>query len=397
MRNTMSNKDFIRLALPYIDEDELNEIKRVLASGYLTQGPMVAEFEGMVRAKVGTKYAFAMSSCTTALHLSLVVLGIGPGDEVLVPDFTFPATANVVVQQGATPVLIDIDLDTFAIDVDDAARKVTPRTKAIIPMHPFGLSADMDAVLALAEKHGLRVVEDAATAIGATYKDRFCGAIGDLGCFSFHPRKVITTGEGGMIVTNNEQLAERIALLRSHGGIRRGGRYIFEEAGFNYRLSDVQGAIGVAQMRKLDTLIAHKRDLAALLSEKLVAIEGVKVPREPPWKGHIYQSYVALLDKKINRDRVIEAMREQGIETTLGTYALHAQPFFMREYRYSKGDLPNSYQAYQQTLTLPVYPPMGEIELERVARALEQTLRSSNCLGGWVPWNKGERGQGDVP
>ncbi|MCK4394329.1 DegT/DnrJ/EryC1/StrS family aminotransferase [Candidatus Bipolaricaulota bacterium] len=370
----MPDNNFIRLALPYTDEDEINEIRGVLASGYLTQGPKVAEFEEMIRAKVGTKYAFAMSSCTTALHLSLVVLGVGPGDEVLVPDFTFPATANVVVQQGATPVLIDIHLNTFAIDVEDAARKVTPRTKAIMPMHPFGLSADMDAILALAEKHGLKVVEDAATAIGTTYKGRFCGSMGDLGCFSFHPRKVITTGEGGMIVTNNDQLAEKIALLRSHGGIRRSGRYIFEEAGFNYRLSDVQGAIGVAQMRKLDALIARKRELAAQLTEKLAAVDGVKVPREPIWGGHIYQSYVVLLEDEINRDGVIAAMREHGIETTLGTYALHVQPFFMRGYGYGEGDLPNSYRAYRQTLTLPLYPPMGEAELDRVALALNRAV-----------------------
>jgi len=370
----MSDNDFIRLALPYTDEDEINEIRSVLASGYLTQGPKVAEFEEMVRAKVGTKYAFAMSSCTTALHLSLVVLGIGPGDEVLVPDFTFPATANVVVQQGATPVLVDIYLDTFAIDVEDAARKVTSHTKAIMPVHPFGLSTDMDPILALAEKHGLKVVEDAATAIGATYKGRFCGTMGDLGCFSFHPRKVITTGEGGMIVTNDEELAKKITVLRSHAGIRQGGRYVFEEAGFNYRLSDVQGAIGVAQMRKLDALITRKRELAAQFTEKLAVIDGVKVPREPVWGRHIYQSYVVLLDDEINRDGVIAAMREQSIETTLGTYALHAQPFFMREYGYSEGDLPNSYRAYHQTLTLPLYPPMGEAELGRVALALRQAV-----------------------
>lgn len=370
----MPDNDFVRLALPYTDKDEVDEIRSVLASGYLTQGPKVAEFEEIVRAKVRTKYAFATSSCTTALHLSLVVLKIGPGDEVLVPDFTFPATANVVVQQGATPVLVDINLDTFALDVEDAARKVTPRTKAIMPMHPFGLSADMDPILDLAKKHDLRVIEDAATALGATYKGRFCGSMGDLGCFSFHPRKVITTGEGGMIVTNDNRLAERITLLRNHGGIRRGGRYVFEEAGFNYRMSDIQGAIGVAQMRKLDALITRKRNLAAKLSEKLSGVEGVRVPREPEWGSHIYQSYVVLLGEEINRDFVISAMRKQGIETTLGTYALHAQPFFMRTYGYSQGDLPNSYQAYSQTLTLPLYSLMDEVELDHIAMALKQTV-----------------------
>ena len=217
----MPDEPFIRLALPCTDQDELEEIRAVLATGYLTQGPKVAEFERLVAARVGSRYAFAMSSCTTALHLSLVVAGVGPGDEVLVSDFTFPATANVVVQQGARPVLVDIDLDTLAMSVDDAATRVTARTKAIVPVHPFGLAADMDPILALAARHGLAVIEDAATAIGATYWGRPCGSLGQLGCFSFHPRKVITTGEGGMITTSDEGLAERIRLLRSHGGRKR--------------------------------------------------------------------------------------------------------------------------------------------------------------------------------
>jgi len=371
----MPDNKFIRLALPYTDEDEINEIKGVLASGYLTQGPKVAEFEEMIRAKVGTKYAFAMSSCTTALHLCLVVLGVGAGDEVLVPDFTFPATANVVVQQGATPVLVDIHLDTFAMDVEDADHKVTSRTRVIMPMHPFGLSADMDPILALAKKHDLKVLEDAATAIGATYKGRFCGTMGDLGCFSFHPRKIITTGEGGMIVTNDDQLAGRIALLRSHGGIRRAGRYEFEEAGFNYRLSDVQGAMGIAQMRKLKTLIARRKDLASKLTKRLIGMNGVTLPHEPTWSRHIYQSYVVLLTDAIDRDGVIAAMKDKKIETTLGTYALHAQPFFKRQYNYSEGDLPNSYEAYRQSLTLPLYPQMGRDELTRVIMALRDCMK----------------------
>lgn len=371
----MENKKSIRLALPYTDEDEINEIRSVLASGYLTQGPKVAEFEDMARAQIGTKYAFAMSSCTTALHLSLVVLGVGPGDEVLVPDFTFPATANVVVQQGATPVLVDIYLDTFAMDVEDADHKVTSRTRVIMPMHPFGLSADIDPILALAKKHDLKVLEDAATAMGATYKGRFCGAMGDLGCFSFHPRKIITTGEGGMIVTNDDQLAGRIALLRSHGGIRRAGRYEFEEAGFNYRLSDVLGAIGVAQMRKLRWIIDRKRNLAQQLKKRLAAIEGITCPTDPPWGGHIYQSFVILVGSDVNRDQVIADLRERDIETTLGTYALHAQPFYQREFRYTAGQLPRSYTAFTQSITLPLYPQMQEGDLDLISDNLRAVLR----------------------
>src|SRR5262249_37119272 len=350
----MAVETLMRLAVPYTDEDEISEIRGVLDSGYLTQGPKVAEFERSVAGCVGTKYAFATTSATTALHLSLVALDVGPGDEVLVPDFTFPATANVVIQQGARPVLVDIDLETFTIDVDDLAEKITPRSKAIIPVHTFGLSADMGPILELADRHGLAVVEDAACAIGATYYGKPCGSLAETGCFSFHPRKVITTGEGGMITTSDDLLAEKIQLLRNHGGVRQEGRFTFEAAGYNYRMSDILAAVGAAQMRKLDGLIRRKRELAAQLTEKLRGIDGVELHEEPGWGGHIYQSYVIGLDDRIDRDQVIGSMRQRGIETTLGTYALHAQLFFARQNNYRPGDLPNSYRAYRQSLTLPL-------------------------------------------
>jgi dTDP-4-amino-4,6-dideoxygalactose transaminase len=370
----MNDQNPIRLAIPFVDDDELNELRGVLASGYLAQGPKVAEFERLVAAYVGTKHAFATTSATTALHLALVVLDVGPGDEVLVADFTFPATANVVVQQGAVPILVDVDPATFTIDLADLARKLSPRTKAIMPVHAFGLAADMAPIMELARAHGLAVVEDAACAIGTTHNGRRVGGFGDANCFSFHPRKVITTGEGGMITTDDDRLAERIALLRSHGGVRRDGRFTFEAAGFNYRMSDLQAAVGVAQMRKLDGLIARKRQMAARLTELLDGLQGVTLPRQPAWGGHIFQSYVLLLDDQLDRDAVIGLMREQGVETTLGTYALHAQPFFMREYYYQPGDLPGSYRAFRQTLTLPLYPQLQDADLQRIAATLRRVL-----------------------
>ena len=371
----MEVENSIRLALPCTDDDEINELRDVLASGHLAQGPKAVEFERLVARRVGTKYAFATTSGTTALHLSLVALSIGPGDEVAVADFTFPATANVVVQQGATPVLVDIDLDTFTINIDDLAAKITSRCKAIMPVHAFGLSADMDPVIELARTHRLSVVEDAACAIGATYFGKPCGGMGTLGCFSFHPRKMITTGEGGMIATDDDSIAERIRLLRNHGGIPNGNRCIFEEAGFNYRMSDLQAAVGVAQMRKLDTLIAGKLELAARLDEKLRAVDGVTVRPQPAWGGNIFQSYVVLLDEAIDRDVVIRTMKEKGIETTLGTYALHAEPFFQKAYGYRPGELPNSYRAYRNALTLPLYPPMVEADLDKIVHALKWAIQ----------------------
>jgi dTDP-4-amino-4,6-dideoxygalactose transaminase len=368
----------MRLYVPYTDEREAAEVAKVLATGYLTQGPKVAEFEGMIAAMIGTRHAFAMSSCTTALHLALVALGIGRGDDVLVSDFTFPATANVVVQQGARPLLVDVHCETYNLNVADLERRLTPATRAIMVVHAFGLPADMDPIMELARRHNLAVIEDAACALGARYRgkngERFAGTIGALGCFSFHPRKSITTGEGGMIVTDDEALAKRIGLLRSHGGQRGEYYYEFEAAGFNYRLSDLQAAVGVAQMGKFQWVLERKRTLAAQLTRLLASVKGVTPPSEPENCLHTYQSYVVMLDAGLNRDRVIAAMRRRDTETTLGTYALHAQPFFRRTYGYSPGDLSGSYKAFRQSLTLPLYPQMASTDPEQVVEALAAAI-----------------------
>jgi perosamine synthetase len=371
----MSAEAPIPLASPWTGEEELDEIRAVLASGYLSQGPKVEEFERMVAAVTGSRYAFATSSCTTAMHLALVALGIGPGDEVLVPDFTFPATANVVVQQGAVPVLVDVEPDTHNVDPADLARRLTARTRAIMPVHLFGLSADLDPCLSFAREHGLAVIEDAACALGATYKSQPCGSFGDVGCFSFHPRKVITTGEGGMVVTDRSDLAERLQLFRSHGGVREGGRFTFEEAGFNYRLSDVHAALGTAQMRRLPEIVARRRALAGRLTGRLDAIPGVTPPFEPAWATHVFQAYVTVLDEGIDRDAVVAGLRERRIESTIGTYALHAEPFFGRAYGYKAGELACSAAAARQSLALPLFPQMQEAQVDRVADALAAVLR----------------------
>jgi dTDP-4-amino-4,6-dideoxygalactose transaminase len=364
----------IRLALPYTDEDELGEVAAVLSSGYLTQGPKVRELEQAVGRLVGAEHAIATTSATTALHLSLAALGISRGDEVIVPDFTFPATANVVVQLGARPVLVDVDPRTYAMEPEQLERHISPRTRAIMPVHPFGLSADMDGLRTEADRRGIPIVEDAACALATTYRGVPVGAIGRAGCFSFHPRKSITTGEGGMIVTNDGDLADRISVLRNHGGRRSSGRYRFEDAGFNYRLSDILAAVGVAQLRKLDWIIARRRELAALYDAALADLSGVTPPWQPPWGGHVYQSYVTRLDGSIDRDAVIRALAERGIETTLGTYALHAEPFFVRALGHAPGDLTNSWDAYRTTLTLPLFPQMTVAMVERVVQALAEVL-----------------------
>jgi perosamine synthetase len=364
----------IWLARPQTDESEIEEVRQVLASGYLSQGPKVVEFEALVSARLGVPYAFATSSATTALHLTLAALELGPGDEVLVPDFTFPATANVVVQQRAVPVLVEIDLETFGVHAADLEQKVTARTRAIMPVHAFGLACDMAPVLEIASRHGLAVIEDAACALGATYREQPCGSLGMAGCFSFHPRKSITTGEGGMIVTADEALAKRIALLRSHGGIRKEGRFTFEAAGFNYRLSDIQAAVGVAQMRKFDALLAARRQVAQWYDQELAGASGLRTPVTPAWARHTYQSYIALLDEAVDRDRVIERLRADGVESTLGTYALHAQPYFSRALELNPGDLPNSFRAFNSSLALPLHAGLEQSDVGYVAERLRAAI-----------------------
>lgn len=364
----------LRLNVPYTGEDELAEVRTVLESGYLTQGPKVVEFENTVKAVVRARHGFAMSSATTALHLSLVALGIQPGDEVVVSDFSYPASGNVVVQQGARPVFVDVRPDTYAMDVEDLKRRITPRSKAILVVHAFGLPADMDPILSVAEEHGLPVIEDAACALGAIYRGKPCGTLGDAGCYSFHPRKSVTTGEGGMIVTGRDDLAARIAVLRSHGGVREQWYLRFDEAGFNYRLSDILAAVGVAQMKKLDWLIEGKRRHALRLKELLADIPGITLPVEPDGCVHTYQSFVVVLADGINRDGVIARMRELGVETTLGTYAMHSQPCYIRDYGYTAGDLPVSDRLFRQTLTLPLYPQMTEQDLQLVSDTLRAVL-----------------------
>ncbi len=370
----MSGGRRIWLARPQAGDAELAEVRQVLESGILTQGPKVAQLERMVAELVGTQHAFATTSATTALHLSLVAAGIGPKDEVLVPDFTFPATANVVVQQGAVPVLVDVDLETFALDPTDLERRITPRAKAVMPVHPFGLPADMDAVMAIAKAHGLAVIEDAACSLGATVGGRQSGGIGLAGCFSFHPRKSITTGEGGMITTSDDELAGRIGLLRSHGGVREAGRFRFQAAGFNYRMSDILAAVGVAQMRRLEDFLAARRRVAGWYDERLAGLEALRVPVTPEGRTHTYQSYVVILEDSIDRDNVIAALGADEIEATIGTYALHAEPFFGSAYGHRAGDRPNSWRAYRSGLALPLHGGLSEADVDFVTARLRAAI-----------------------
>lgn len=367
----------MRLNIPLTGAPEVDAVREVIESGYLTQGAKTAAFEEAVRGYTAARHAAAVSSATTGLHLALVALGVQPGDEVVIPGFSFPATANAVIQQGATPVFVDIDEVTFNLDPALLDAAVTDRTRAIMPVHAFGLCADMDAINAVAARHDLPVLEDAACALGGTYGGRHAGTLGTAGVYSFHPRKIITTAEGGMITTDDDELAKRIAVLRAHGAVR-GELYMeFVEAGFNYRLSDVHAAIGLAQMTRIDDIVSGRRRAASELTSRVSGIEGVQVPTEPAGTAHTFQSYVVLLDDGIDRDEVIRRMRTRDIETTLGTYGMHLQPYFRERFGIPDEALPHTTRAHHQALTLPLYPQLTEDDMDAIADALRLSIEES--------------------
>jgi dTDP-4-amino-4,6-dideoxygalactose transaminase len=360
----------IPIIKPDVRYDEVEEdLRAILATGVLTSGPYLQRFEEAVAEYVGAAHGIATTSATTALHLVLAGLGVGPGDEVLVSDFTFPATGNVIVQLGATPVLVDSSSESFGMDPDIAGSLVTERTRAIVPVDPFGQPCDLSSLAALAQRHDLALVEDAACALGASSAGRRCGAWPNAGCFSFHPRKVITTGEGGMVTTNDDALADRLRRLRSHGGVRANVGMSFVDHGFNYRLSEIQCALGVAQMARIDEILADRAATADRYATALARVDGITVPRPADGDVWSYQSLVVVLADGIDRDRIVGGLREAGIETTLGTYAMHAHPAFAR-FGYTPGALPRSWALQQQSLTLPLLPAMEPATIELVVAGL---------------------------
>lgn len=366
----------IPLIRPDIVYEDVEEgLRAVFASGILTRGPFLEQFEQAFAAEVGAQHAVAVTSATTALHLALVARRVGPGDEVLVSDFTFPASGNAIVQTGARPVLVDCLPGTFELDVEHARSLLTPRTVAIMPVDPFGRPADLRAVEELAEQAGLFVLEDAACAVGSSLDGRPCGSWPGAAAFSFHPRKLLTTGEGGAVTTPDADLAARMRMLRTHGGAASPGGLSFVEHGFNYRMSEVQAVMGLAQLRRLHGILDDRRATAAAYVERLRDIERVHVPPLPAGARVNHQSFVVLLEPDVDREAVRAAMAADGVETTLGTYAMHAQPSFAELLGCRPGDLPHSLAAQESSLTLPLVPRMSEAELDRVLTSLQAALR----------------------
>ncbi len=374
----------IRVTVPSIDEDDLKAVREVLISGYLVQGTHVAAFEQALAEYVGCKYAIAVSSGTAALHLALLALGVGAGDLVIVPAYSFVATANVVELCGARPVFVDIQPDTFNMDPSRlgetigqlrSERDTARRVKAVLPVHNFGQVADLPAIMKLADENDLSVVEDAACALGAKLHGRQAGTWGVIGCFSFHPRKAITTGEGGIITTSDPALARRLRALRNHGQDPDAESPDFILPGFNYRMTEIQGVLGTTQMKKLDRIIAARRRLAAHY-DALLAETPFRTPTVSQGGEPVYQSYVALVPENMatRRSHLIRDLKDEGIETTIGTWHIPMTTHYRTTYQYKAGDFPVTDQVSARAITLPLYEGLTEHEQQRVAQHLQEEL-----------------------
>jgi perosamine synthetase len=372
----------IPITKPYLGEEEKQVVSQVIESGWVSQGPKVAEFEERFADYIGARYAVATTSCTTALHAALAVSGLGPGDEVIVPSLSFIATANSVVYCNAMPVFADIDPETCNIDVEKIEGAITKKTKAIMPVHQMGLPADLDAIQKIADKYNLIVIDDAACAIGSEYKGKKIGGHGNIACFSFHPRKIITTGEGGMITTDDPEIAARLRRFRHHGmsvsDIERhvANKIIIEtypDLGYNYRMTDIQAAMGLEQVKKLPFIIKMRRQIAGIYDEELSKIPYVRVPQVPTYAFHNYQSYwIELLESApVDRNMLMSKLLEKGIATRRGIMAIHMEPYYKG---YSRLSLPTTEKITMNTVLLPLYPTLSSEEQSYITNSLKEIL-----------------------
>lgn len=385
----------IPLARPWFDEADEQSVLEALRSGWVGQGPKVAAFEAAFAAEIDSVHATAVSSCTAALHLAAIAAGFGPGDEVLVPAFTWISSVNAIEYVGATPVFCDVDSETLNIDMSDAASRITERTRGIIPVHLFGLAADMEGVLQLARRHELFVIEDAACALGTHTGDRHVGTLGDVGCFSFHPRKSITTGEGGMLTSSRISLDTCFRSLRDIGSDR--STYTAEQAaqqllpdysilGYNFRLTDLQAALGLSQLAKFDRIMQHRLASASYYHTRILGSplsDWLRPPPRPLGRAHAYQAYVCQLSPPVfdeetlrrwhqRRNALMQGLAAAGVATRPGTHAPHMQSYYRQKYKLAPSDFPVSWRADWLTIALPLYSGLSETDQELVCVLLEE-------------------------
>ena len=376
-----TKKMSVPITKPALTEEEARAPYESIKSGWVTQGPKVAEFEKAVAAYVGAKHGIATTSCTTGLHLALASIGVGPGDEVIVPSFTFIASANAILYTGATVVFCEIDPRTFNADPADIEKRITKKTKAIMPVDQIGLGCDIDAINDIAKRHGIDVVEDAAPTIGGMYKGRRVGSNAHQTVFSFHPRKVITTGEGGMITTDDEALADKARKLRAHAmsvsdlDRHRADKPILEEyseLGFNYRMTDIQASIGLVQIRRLDELLRIRVAKADWYGRELAVLEKVRTPYTPPYATHTYQSYCLDLDRSVDRDDLMARLLRRGVATRRGVMASHLEKVYRD--RIGTVSLPITEEKARSTMLIPLFATMTDDEQSYVIESLREEL-----------------------
>jgi dTDP-4-amino-4,6-dideoxygalactose transaminase len=372
----------IPIAKPYLQKEEAQSAYDTILTGWVTQGPKVQEFEEKFAKYVGSKYAVALSNCTTALHLAMIVSGIKEGDEVICPSMSYVATANCIRYVGAKPVFAEINPQTYNLDIEDVKKRITPQTKAILLVHQIGMPADIDAFTKLCKEKNIKLIEDAACAIGSSYKEGKIGRHSDLVCFSFHPRKVITTGDGGMISTSDEAFYKRLKLLRQHAMSvndrlrHESSKVIFEdhlELGYNYRMTDIQASVGIKQLERLDWIVSERRKIALNYHEKLKDIACIRLPLEEEGYFSNYQSYSIYLKENspISRNEFMQKMLEKGIATRRGIMTSHRET----AYKYlNANDLPVSEQTADQSVLLPLYIPMDSEDQDYVIENIKEIL-----------------------
>lgn len=379
------NRKTGRKMIPYgrqtIEEDDIQAVVDVLRSDYLTTGPKIAEFEKMVADYVGAKYAVAISNGTSALHAACFAAGIQPGDEVITTPLTFAASSNCVLYCGGTPVFADVDLKTYNIDPEDIRRKITDKTKAIIAVHLAGQPCDMDEIHKIAKEHDLLVIEDGAHALGSVYKGKKVGTLSDMTTFSFHPVKPITTGEGGMIVTDNEEFYQKMMLFRSHGITRdenlmtqNDGSWFYQQLdlGYNYRITDIQCALGCSQMRKLDRFLARRKEIVTRYNEAFADCENIIIPYQLPETESGWHLYIVQV-KNCDRRKVFEALREHGIAVNVHYIPVYLHPYY-QEHGYKDVHCRNAEEVYSHIISLPLYPTLTEEQQQYVIETLKYVI-----------------------
>ena len=361
----------IRLAKPNITEEAIAAVADVLRSGNLVQGKYVQLFEQKLAEYLEVENAIVVTSGTAALHLSLIALDIKKGDEVIVPAFTFPATANVVELVGATPKFVDINLDDLCINTDLIEAAITDKIVAIMRVHEFGQAAKMDDILSICKKHNLMLIEDAACALGAEFNNKKVGTFGDLGCFSFHPRKAITTGEGGVITTNDNALAKKVRALRNHGMELENGKIEFNYAAYNYRMTDFQAVLGVYQLEDFDKQIKLRQKLAELYDKLLANIDWIITPKVFDNRKMTYQTYHIIVRDDIDRDSLIKKLNDHGIQANYGAQAVNIQKYYAEKYNVSRKQLPMAYNAFRKGIALPLGDFLNENDILKVCKVID--------------------------